>query len=80
MAIDFEEEFCCILQVCCGGHNKRDAKAALATKLVAAGLSQANADTAATYVLDHFDLAPEGSLKAYRDAVAAMAREYPYQG
>ena len=74
----FEVEICCILQICCGGHNNRDAKAALARKLVALPLMQEDADRVAAYIIDTYDLAPAGSLKAYRDAVAEMAREYPY--
>jgi len=76
----FEEEICCILNICCGGANNRDAKAALAKKLVAsAGLQADQAATVSAYIMETFDLAPSGSLKAYRDAVAKMAREYPYQ-
>jgi len=78
-ADQFEEEYCCILRVCCGGHGDRNAKAALSNKLQAdAGLPKAMADKAANWIQDTFDLAPVGSLKAYRDAVASMAREYPY--
>jgi hypothetical protein len=31
----------------------------------------------AAWVIDTFDLAPHDALKAYREAVAEMAREYP---
>ena len=73
-----DQQECCILGVCCGGPNKTKAKAALAALLHEAGIPKPHADTAAAVVLDTFDLAPVGTLKPYRDAVAALAREYPY--
>jgi len=76
----FQGEYCCILEICCGGQNKRDAKKTLAATLVEdLALSQTDADRVADFVLTNFDLAPNGTLKAYRDAVAKMARAYPYQ-
>lgn len=81
MPIKLEPEYCCILLVCCGGHGERRAKAALSTKLQAdAGLDTVAADKAAAWILDTFDLAPKDALNPYREAVAEMAREYPYVG
>lgn len=75
----FEEEYCCLLKICCGGHGERKAKAALSHKLqTETNTPAAVADVVAAWIIDTFDLAPVNALKAYRDAVAGMAREYPY--
>lgn len=80
MAQAFEIEFCCILHICCGGPEQIKAKAALAKKLQehVTGINAKEAARVAEWILDTFDLAPAGTLRDFKTAIAAMAREYPY--
>lgn len=69
----------CVLAVCCpplsqGQHD------ALARFLVDDGLDASYADQCAKIMLKHFDLAPQGSLQAFKDAIAACARGEDYKG
>lgn len=72
---DFEGAECCILEICCGGEHQIEE---LAMKIVAGtNLSKPKAVEVATWILAHYDLAPMGSLKDFKRAIAALAREYP---
>lgn len=67
----------CILAVCCpplsaGQHE------ALSKFLTERGIENSN-DVAAV-ILKHFDLAPQGSLQPFKDAIAALARGEHYTG
>ena len=72
----------CILGVCCPPDGEEQI-AALAEEIAAATgwsaqkdeKSEGNAYTAARWVLENFDLAPKGSLQAFKDAVRDHARE-----
>lgn len=58
-------EVCCILGLCCP---PAAARTALVKELVkASGAETAYAEKCADYVLEHFDLAPHGSLQAFKD-------------
>lgn len=72
----------CILGVCCPPGSETQAKA-LAAEMEAGGMMQALPEeqrrvgllSVARWVLKNFDLAPPGSLQAFKDEVARLARE-----
>ncbi len=71
---------CCILAVCCPGGSAKQ-REALAEALASASVDEPDGIGARTterrhadYVLDHFDLAPKGTLDALKAAIAALAR------
>ena len=69
-------EVCCILGVCCpaGSNEQRDALAtAMANDKCVA---EADAHVAAEWVLKNFDLAPKGSLRELKGAIADMVRSH----
>ena len=68
-------EVCCILGICCPPGSDAQ-RAALEKELLADDVCEnaAHARKVATFVLKHFDLAPAGSLKAFKDSIAKMAR------
>ncbi len=69
-------EVCCILGVCCppASAEQRDA---LATSLKTSHphLADAHCADVAGWVLEHFDLAPAGSLTHLKSAIATMAKQ-----
>jgi hypothetical protein len=67
---------CCILEICCGGEHQIDE---LAKKIDAevSGINKPEAVKVARFILEHYDLAPVGTLKDFKRAIAAMARAYP---
>jgi len=71
---------CCILAVCCPGGSDRQ-RQALADALEMASLDEPNGIGArsierryADWVLDHFDLAPKGTLDPLKEEIARMAK------
>lgn len=73
-----EQTECCILGICCDDVKRVDA---LAQKLAdETSLNEHQAEVAAQFMRDHYDLAPKGTIQPLIDLVAAEAREYPYQG
>lgn len=69
-------EACCALGICCppASVQQRNALAKILTDNAAVPFT---AETAAACLLEHFDLAPTGTLQPLIDAVAAMARKRP---
>ena len=66
---------CCILEICCGGATQIKA---LAKKIHEdLNLPKAKADEVAYWIITHYDLAPVGTLRDFKRAIAALAREYP---
>ncbi len=63
----------CLLEVCC---EPGAARAAFAGALVADGVcaERTEADGVAHWVYTHFDLAPAGTLRAFKAAIARVAR------
>jgi hypothetical protein len=53
---------------------------ALARFLVNHGVDANAADSCAKVIYQHFDLAPQGSLQPFKDAIAALARGDHYKG
>ena len=70
---------CCILGVCCrsGSVEQREALAKALSEVLRdapGGLGERSLErTFADYIIDNFDLAPQGSLEALKQAVAQMA-------
>lgn len=70
---------CCILAVCCPGGSDRQ-REALAEALDAAyredpnGVDRTTARQHADWILDHFDLAPKGTLDPLKQEVARLAK------
>ena len=69
----------CILAVCCPPQSEDQLKA-LTTFLIAGGVDPDAAESCARVVLDNFDLAPQGSLEAFKKAIAELARGDHYKG
>lgn len=69
----------CVLAVCCpplsGGQIE-----AMTKLLVSEGVDERYAETCAKIVLSKFDLAPFGTLQAFKDAIATLALGANYQG
>lgn len=75
---------CCLLAVCCpaGSEKQRLALTEAFTKAHAAvglavDVATAAARAHADFVLDNFDLAPQGSLGPLTSVIAKIAREHP---
>jgi hypothetical protein len=68
----------CILGICCDPKRRRSALAKrLAGEL---HLKDDVAEKVANWVNDNYDLGPHGMLMPLFTYIAALAREYPYQG
>jgi len=67
---------CCILEVCCGGEEQIEA---LAMKLRAEmpWLHLRQSLEVAAVIVRKWDLAPAGSLRVFKRAIATLARKYP---
>lgn len=68
----------CILAVCCPPASTTQ-QTALAMFLSSHGVDTAASAACASVILKHFDLAPAGSLQAFKDAIATLARGPRYQ-
>lgn len=67
-------KICCALGVCCDGPAQ---KAAIEKALVHdVGCTEKEAGAVAEWIVTSFDLAPPGSLKDLKDAIATMARKH----
>jgi len=66
---------CCILEICCGS----EAQDKSLSEKIEAGttLNKHQAYEAAEWILDHYDLAPHGSLVQFKRTIAKLARTYP---
>lgn len=64
---------CCILQICCPPPEQ---VAALAAAMTADGIEEEYAHRCATWIYKHFDLAPVGSLQAFKDAIVTSAKAH----
>lgn len=63
----------CVLEICCPPDASKDA---LARELMAhCDIPQNHADRVAAHIKDHYDLAPNGSLKELYKQIARLARE-----
>lgn len=76
MAYEHGDPACCILEICCGGERQVEM---LATQLHArvAGISRSEAQRVAAFLIETYDFAPVGSLRALKREIAKLAREYP---
>ncbi len=68
----------CVLEVCCGAAK---AEVALAKAMVDAEVcDKEHALKCAAWVYEYFDLAPAGSLKAFKAEIVRLARQPRYLG
>lgn len=75
MAYEVGGQACCVLEICCGGEEQIEA---LAEKIEhETPLNKQHARTLAIWIITNYDLAPPGSLKAFKRAIAELARKYP---
>ena len=66
---------CCILEVCCGGeHQIKELAKKIHDELE---IPKPKAQDIAAWIINHYDLAPVGTLRDFKRAIAALAREYP---
>jgi hypothetical protein len=71
----------CILEVCCGGADSKQVQALTEVAQHALPfLSHAEAGEVADWIARNWDLAPKGSLYAFKQVIARLAREAPYTG
>jgi hypothetical protein len=75
MAFESEGAECCILEICCGGEHQIEQ---LAMKIEAAThIGKPKSLEVAAWIIGQYDLAPAGTLRAFKRAISEMAREYP---
>ena len=68
----------CACGVCCDPLSENQHKA-LASIFEGGGMEPKAAMQAAEIVLEHFDLAPQGTLQPFKDAIAKLARGANYK-
>lgn len=72
---EIEGAACCILEICCGGTEQIEA---LAAKIEAELPANKHLATQfAQWIVMHYDLAPAGTLRAFKKVIAELARKYP---
>lgn len=77
---------CCVLEVCCPPRSERQKKALAAEMMKAFGWDdemtsyQVDPLTLAAWIVNNYDLAPAGSLSAFKGTIARLARESPPGG
>lgn len=69
-------QVCCILGVCCDAALSRDA---LVTQLTKVGSDHEYAEKCADYLLATFDLAPHGSLVAFKAYMRTHAKPHGHE-
>jgi hypothetical protein len=69
-----DQQMNCVLEVCCGPHTQEQYEALEAMIEHDLGKGPHKADVIAEWVLKTFDLAPAGSLSAFKAEVARLAR------
>ena len=68
----------CVLEVCCGKDGKQ-LQALTAVLTTEAGLDPHHALQAATWLVTTLDFAPKGSLYAFKQEIARLARGQDYE-
>ncbi|HZO51200.1 MAG TPA: hypothetical protein VFB63_00720 [Bryobacteraceae bacterium] len=69
----------CILEVCCGGPNSKQVKALTeVAEHALVFLSHEEAADVAEWIARNWDLAPKGSLYAFKQAIAKLAKGPAY--
>ncbi len=69
-------EVCCILGVCCPAESSERQSALAKTIKKDVGLTDQAAGAVADWMIEHFDLAPKGTLHGYANAIAEMVRRH----
>lgn len=73
-----DEQANCVLEVCCGKDGKQH-KALTDVLVQDAGLNPHQAVSVAAFLIDLFDFAPKGTLFAFKQEIARLARGNPYE-
>ena len=76
-----EQQQNCVLEICCGGVNSKQVQAL--TQVVQHAFPWATHDQAgeiADWVCRNWDLAPKGTLYAFKQAIATLAKGPAYTG
>lgn len=68
---------CCIFEVCCAPRSEKQKRALAEEMAKALAGSNETYQSVASWVLENFDLAPVGTLSAFKAAIARLARENP---
>lgn len=70
----------CVLEICCGGANSKQVQAMTEVAQHALPfLSHEQAGVVADWVCRNWDLAPKGTLYAFKQAIAKLARGAAYE-
>ncbi len=72
-----DQQVNCILEVCCGKDGKQ-LKALTHVLHDEVPLAPDQAQAVAAYLISHFDFAPKGSLYAFKERIAELARGNDY--
>ena len=72
-----EQQECCIIGACCDKHKRVERLAEYIAEDL--GFSAEDSERIAKFIRANYDLAPVGLIQPLIDAVAEMAREYPYE-
>jgi hypothetical protein len=77
---DDQQQVNCILEICCGGEGGHKRLHAM-VKMLHHDLGDGpyRGPDIATWILQRFDLAEKGTLKPFKDSIAALARGFPYE-
>lgn len=74
-----DEYINCLLSICCPP-NSVTQQSAMVKFLTKYGVDAHAAESCATVLLEHFDLAEKGTLQSFKDSIARLARGADYKG
>lgn len=72
----------CVMEVCCGGEQDKPKQARALLKTIMHYLPDADRPTVkrvAEFLIEHYDFAPYGSLYAFKQEIARLARTADYK-
>ncbi len=73
-----DEYINCLLSICCPPMSQTQHDA-MTKFLIAEGIDANAAESCAKVIYRHFDLAPQGTLQPFKDAIAKLARGADYK-
>jgi hypothetical protein len=76
---DEEEQANCVLEVCCGGADSKQPVALQEFLMTHANLAKHDARRAANVLISTFDFAQKGTLVAFKQSIAKLARGHDYE-
>jgi hypothetical protein len=71
----------CVMEVCCGGPGDEEKQVRALTKILVAhvdGVSKRDVKDIAAYLVSAYDFAPKGSLYAFKQEIARLAKTETY--